>query len=85
VSTKTHVVDGTTYLSKNEMLDVIGQLTKQKTPLLGIEIVAIEEGQVETDVNKTLWFKSQRGVYKAARLFAMRQMIGKWNWGEIKY
>ena len=67
------------------MLDVIGQLTKQKTPLLGIEIVAIEEGQVETDVNKTLWFKSQRGVYKAARLFAMRQMIGKWNWGEIKY
>lgn len=67
------------------MLDVIGQLTKQKTPLLCIEIVAIEEGRVETDVNKTLWFKTQRGVYKSARLFAMRQMIGKWNWGEIKY
>ena len=67
------------------MLDVIGQLTKQKTPLLGIEIVAIEEGRVETDVNTTLWFKTQRGVYKSARLFAMRQMIGKWNWGEIKY
>jgi hypothetical protein len=24
-------------------------------------------------------------VYKIARTFAMRQMIGKWNWGEIKY
>jgi hypothetical protein len=85
VSTKTLVVDGTTYLSKNEMLDVIVQLTKQKTPLMGIEIVAIEDGIIETDVNKTIWFKSQRGVYKSARLFAMRQMIGKWNWGEIKY
>lgn len=85
MSTKTLVVDGTTYLSKNEMLDVINQLQKQKTPVMGIEIVAIEEGVIETDVNKTLWFKSQRGVYKTARLFAMRQMIGKWNWGEIKY
>ncbi len=85
MSTKTLVVDGTTYLSKNEMLDVIVQLTKQKTPLMGIEIVAIEDGIIETDVNKTIWFKSQRGVYKSARLFAMRQMIGKWNWGEIKY
>ncbi len=85
MSTKTLVVDGTTYLSKNEMLDVIVQLTKQKTPLMGIEIVAIEDGVIETDVNKTIWFKSQRGVYKSARLFAMRQMIGKWNWGEIKY
>jgi len=85
VSTKTNVINGTTYLNKNEMLDVIGQLSKQKTPLLGIEIVSIEEGTIETDVNKTLWFKTQRGVYKIARTFAMRQMIGKWNWGEIKY
>jgi hypothetical protein len=84
VSTKTKQVDGTIYLSKNEMLDVIGQMAKQKTPLMGIEIVAIENGNVETDVNKTLWFKNQRAVYKNARLFAMRQMIGKWNWGEIK-
>jgi len=76
--------NGSEYLSKNETLDMIGVYAKLKTPLLGIDVVSIHESDVKTDLNKTIWFKTQRGVYKTARTFAMRQMVGEWNWSEIK-
>lgn len=84
MSTKRININGTDYLSKNETLDMIGVYSKKKTPILGIDVVSIVDGEVRNDLNKTIWFKSQRGVYKSARTFAMRQMVGEWNWSEIK-
>lgn len=77
-------INGTEYFSKNETLDMIGVYAKSKTPLLGIDVISIVDGEVKTDLNKSLWFKTQRGVYKTARTFAMRQMVGEWNWSELK-
>ncbi len=75
---------GTRYLSKQEALDHLLLCARKRTRLLGIEVVRLTEQGPETSLYKTVWFKSQRGVYKAARDFVSRQMGGEWLWCEIK-
>lgn len=77
-------IGGTSYFDKREALDHIALCASKKIPVHGLEVVAIDGHQVKSDLNKSLWFKSQRGVYKSAKLFLMRQMVGEWNWAEIK-
>ena len=77
-------LNGVMYFDKRQAIDHIGQCARKKIPIRAVEVVAVEEQDVLTDINKTKWFSSQRGVYKAAKLFVMRQMVGDWKWAEIK-
>ncbi len=77
-------IQGTRYLSKQEALDHLYHCARKRTKLLAIEVVRLTDAGAESSLYKTVWFKSQRGVYKAARDFVSRQMGGEWLWCEIK-
>lgn len=81
---RTQEFAGTTYLNKNEALQVIEIMRKNRRPIHSIEVVSIEDGTLKTSMNKTLWFQKQTGVYARSRQFVMRQMVGEWNLVEIK-
>ncbi|MBL7941387.1 MAG: hypothetical protein JNM00_01385, partial [Flavobacteriales bacterium] len=72
------------YLAKQEALDLIAACAKQKRPLLAIEVVRLTDSGPESSLYKTVWFKTQRGVYRQARDFVIKQMVGEWLWCEIK-
>jgi hypothetical protein len=78
-------ISGNKYFDKREALDHIAWCAKRKTPIHGVEVVSIEGNEIRTGINKSAWFKTQRGVYATARLFVLRQMVGEWNWVEIKH
>jgi hypothetical protein len=71
-------------LSKQQALDLIDQLQKEKKPIQGIEVLRLHNGLWETSIYKTIWFTSGRGVYQAARTFIRHQMAGDWQMAEIK-
>lgn len=77
-------IDGTIFLNKNEALNEVDILRKNKTPLRGIEIVDLTDGQIITHYEKAVWFKTQRLCYTQAKQFIQKQMIGQWQWVEFK-
>jgi len=81
---KTIQRDGVIYRDKQEALDFLIQLEKEKKPIHGIEIVILSDLTIETDMYKTLWFISQKDVYEISRLFITEKMGGKWNYVELK-
>jgi hypothetical protein len=76
--------DGVIYRDKQEALDFLIQLEKEKNPIHGIEIVILSDLTIETDMYKTLWFTSQKDVYEISRVFITEKMGGKWNYVELK-
>lgn len=76
--------DGSFYRDKQEALDFLVQLEKEKKQIHGIEIVILTDLNVETDMYKTLWFTSQKDVYETSRVFITEKMGGKWNYVEFK-
>lgn len=76
--------DGAFYRDKQEALDHLIHLEKEKKPIHGIEIVVLTDLSVETDMYKTLWFTSQKDVYEISRVFITEKMGGKWNYMEFK-
>jgi len=72
-------------LTKQAAFDYIDWCKKQKKPILGIEVLKKENGGFETNIYKTIWFKTQRAVYTHARNFIQKQMAGEWLWAEIKH
>lgn len=77
-------IDGTTFLNKNEALNEVEALRKNKTPLRGLEIVDLTDQNITTHYEKTVWFKTQRLCYAQAKAFIQKQMIGPWQWVEFK-
>lgn len=78
------VLDGVTYFSKQHALDHIAHCAKKKIPIRAVEVVKIDGGNIETSLFKTIWFNTQRAVYRQAKNFVMQQMGGEWNWCEVK-
>jgi len=76
--------DGVIYRDKQEALDLLIHLEKEKKPIHGIEIVILSDLTIETDMYKTLWFTSQKDVYEISRVFITEKMGGKWNYVELK-
>ena len=76
--------DSVVYRDKQEALDHLIFLEKEKKPIHGIEIVVLTEHAAETDMYKTLWFTTQQEVYEKARIFITEKMSGKWNYVEFK-
>ncbi len=72
------------FLTKQQSLDFIEKLRKDKCPIHGIEVLHLNNGTWETSLFKTIWFKSQRGVYNSARDFIRRQMAGEWQRAAFK-
>lgn len=72
------------YLSKQQALDLMDKLRKEKTAISGLEVFRFHNGEWETTMYKSIWFKSQRGVYASAVRFIRHQMAGEWQWVEIK-
>jgi len=81
---KTIQRDGVIYRDKQDALDFVILLEKEKKPIHGIEIVILSDLAVETDMYKTLWFTSQKDVYEVSRIFITEKMGGKWNYVELK-
>ncbi|MEY3397710.1 MAG: hypothetical protein RL220_304 [Bacteroidota bacterium] len=71
-------------LLKHMALHAVEDCRKKKTPIHGIEVFRYHEGSWETNLYKTIWFKSQRGVYNKSRDFLLKQMAGEWSAAEIK-
>jgi len=76
--------DSVVYRDKQEALDYLIILEKEKKPIHGLEIVVLTEHSAETDMYKTLWFTSQNDVYEKSRVFITEKMSGKWNYVEFK-
>jgi hypothetical protein len=75
---------GVTYRDKQESLDFIDFLEQNKTAIHGVEIVCFSGDLIKTDVNKTVWFTSQDGVYTLSRQFLRQKMGGLWQYAEVK-
>lgn len=71
-------------LRKQQALDLIDLLQKQRRPIHGLEIFRNSGGLWESSLYKTAWFSSQRGVYQRARTFIRHQMAGEWEVVEFK-
>jgi len=78
------IIDGSTYLNKIEALNEVEWMRKNKTPLRGLDVVCIENNNIETHYEKSVWFKSQRLAFSQAKSFIQKQMVGKWQWVEFK-
>lgn len=72
------------YLQKQQALDFIEKLRKDKRPIFGLEVLRFNNGEWETTLYKSVWFKTQRGVHDAARNFVRHQMAGEWQFAELK-
>lgn len=72
------------YRDKQEALDHLDTLEREKKPVHGLEIVVLTENSAETDMYKTIWFTGQNNVYENARTFITEKMAGKWNYVEFK-
>lgn len=77
-------VNGNQYLNKIEALNELEQLRKNKQPLRGIELFAEENGSMSSHYEKAIWFKTQRLCYSQGKNFLQKQMIGVWQWAELK-
>lgn len=75
---------GSHYRDKQECLDHLHHLAKHKTPLHGIEIVNLKSESIETNFYKAVWFETQTKVYEIAAIFIKEQMVGEWNYAELK-
>jgi hypothetical protein len=86
VRTRNAVVNrgGSVYRDKQECLDHVDLMRRMKMPLHGVEIVMLTEDSAETNHYKTVWFKTQTKVYDKAATFIKEQMVGVWNYAEIK-
>ncbi|MEZ4798960.1 MAG: hypothetical protein R2809_04105 [Flavobacteriales bacterium] len=76
--------DGVIYRDKQEALDHLVFLEKEKKPIHGLEIVKLTNSSAETDMYKTVWFPNQFNVYETARTFIVEKMGGIWNYVEFK-
>jgi hypothetical protein len=75
--------DGT-YRDKQEALDHLDILEKEKRPIHGLEIVQLLPSGTRTDMYKTLWVTEQSHVYDTCRAFIKEKMAGVWNYVEFK-
>jgi len=73
-----------THYTKQQALDQLDVFQKEKQAIFGIEVLRLHNGELETSMYKTVWFTSQRGVYRAARSFLWMQMAGEWKLAEFK-
>jgi hypothetical protein len=74
-----------TYRDKQESLDFLDQLQREKRVIHGIEVVAIQSGEVQTSMYKTIWFNQpQKQRYIVGRQFLKEKMSGMWNYAEFK-
>lgn len=76
---------GSIYRDKQECLDHLYHLSKNRIPLHGIEVVKLSRYQAETNLYKTIWFEDQTDVYERAATFIKEQMVGLWNYAELKF
>lgn len=75
--------DGT-YRDKQEALDYLDWLEKEKKSIHGLEIVQLSSKDAKTDMYKTLWISDQQQVYDTCRAFIKEKMAGEWNYVEFK-
>ncbi|MFN0030714.1 MAG: hypothetical protein ACKVOR_00995 [Flavobacteriales bacterium] len=76
--------NGSKYRDKQECLDYLEHLRKHKMPLHGIEIVHLMRDSADSNLYKTVWYATQDGVYDLASAFIKEQMVGVWNYAELK-
>lgn len=77
-------LDGVVYRDKQEALDHLTALEKNKSTIHGLEIVILSNTSITTDMYKTVWYSSQQNVYDLARAFITEKMGGAWNYIEFK-
>ncbi len=75
---------GSSYRDKQECLDHLHFMSKYRLPLHGLEIVKLTMDNAETNLYKTVWFETQVNVYDIAAAFIKEQMVGEWNYAEMK-
>jgi hypothetical protein len=75
----------TGHLTKQQAFDYVEWCRKQKTPIVGLEVVKKTADGFESSIYKTVWFKTQRAVYTHAKNFIQKQMAGEWLWVEFKH
>jgi hypothetical protein len=77
-------IDGNILYSKAEALNLIADFHRSKSKISGLEVVMVESGVITTDYRKSLWIKSSRLWYSQSKNFIQKQMIGPWQWVDIK-
>lgn len=72
------------YRDKQEALDHLILLEKDKKPIHGLEVVKLSSNEATTDMYKTIWYPTQENIYSVARAFITEKMGGAWNYIEFK-